>query len=97
MRIERRRACNRGASGAQRGNSGDTPGAGGAIAVFRVQRNPNPRRTNKAEPLRPLLRHYNTFATTNQIGIKEAPARNQPRMRNRRITHARERGQEFRA
>ena len=89
MRIERRRACNRGASGAQRGNSGDTPGAGGAIAVFRVQRNPNPRRTNKAEPLGSLLRDYNTFAATDQIGVKEAPARNQPRMRDGRITHVR--------
>jgi hypothetical protein len=96
MQIERRRAGNRSARGAECGNSGDASSTGGAIAVLRVQRNPNPRRANEAEPLRPLLRHYNTFATTNQIGIKEAPASNQPRMRDRRITDASQCGNKFR-
>jgi hypothetical protein len=36
MQIERRGACNCGASGAECGNGGDASGAGGAIAVFRV-------------------------------------------------------------
>jgi hypothetical protein len=89
MQIERRRACNGGTRGAQCGNGGDAASTSGAIAVFGVQRNPNPRRANKAESLRPLLRHHNTFATTNQISIKESSARNQARMRNCRIAHAR--------
>ena len=96
MQIERRRAGNRSTRGAQCGNGGDASSTGGAIAVFGVQRNPNPRRTNEAESLRPLLRHHNTFATTNQIGIKEAPARNQPRMRDRRITDASQCSNKFR-
>jgi hypothetical protein len=53
-----------------------------------VQRDPNPRRTHQAETFSPLLRHHNPLPATDQIRVKEASARNEAWMLDRRSTYA---------
>jgi hypothetical protein len=82
MRIERCCCSNAGTDRRKYSDGRHAPRASSGIAIFGAHCDAVARHANKAESFSALLRHNDSLATTDEIGIQEARSSDQSRVAN---------------